>query len=555
MGELRLSWAERLRAQLPQGRTLPRESWRARHRAILILAGAHAVAVPLYGIAQGFPVGHCLLEGSGIGLLVLVAWLAGRQDRTRLASSAASVSLMTASAMTVHLSSGVTEAHFHFFVMIVVLTLYEDWAPFFVSLAYVLIHHGVGSIVDPEMLYSHGSQAQEHPLRFAVIHGGFVAAAGIAGVSTWRHNEHARERALAAEREADKLYRSVVETLNEGVALQGPDGSIRTANAAAARILGSTNERMVGKSSIRGHRDVIREDGTPWPEAEQPAQTTARTGEGLRDVVMGLRSPAGEVTWISVTTKPLQREADGWSVVTSVTDITERRRAQAELQRLADRDPLTGLLNRRRLEAELVGLLAEADRYEDTGAVVVLDLDNFKYVNDSLGHAVGDELICSTAEALRRRLRETDTLARLGGDEFAVLLPRIDEESAATVTRSLLEVVRDEAVVNTDDGPRRTTASAGIAMIEPGRVASEVMAHADMAMYRAKEQGKDGAVVFEPGADRQAQARAGLSWAERIRSALAHDGLFLEAQPIVALGEAGGAARYELLVRMRTDDG
>ena len=110
------------------------------------------------------------------------------------------------------------------------------------------------------MLYSHGP-AQEHPWRFALIHGGFVAAAGAAGVSTWRHNEHARERALAAQRQADKLYRSVVETLSEGVALQAPDGTIRTANAAAARIMGSTTARMVGKNDPGGHREVIREDG------------------------------------------------------------------------------------------------------------------------------------------------------------------------------------------------------------------------------------------------------------------------------------------------------
>ncbi len=94
MASSSLPWTERLRAQLPHGRTLPRESWEARHRAILILALFHAGAVPLYGIVQGYPVGHCLLEGSGIGLLVLVAWVALRQDRTRLASSAASVSLM-----------------------------------------------------------------------------------------------------------------------------------------------------------------------------------------------------------------------------------------------------------------------------------------------------------------------------------------------------------------------------------------------------------------------------------------------------------------------------
>lgn len=520
----------------------------------MLLAVFHAVAVPLYGIVQGYPVGHCLLEGSGIGLLVLVAWIAGSQDRTRLASSAASVSLMTASAMVVHLSGGVTEAHFHFFVMIVVLTLYEDWVPFLISLGYVIVHHLVVGALQPELLYSHGP-AQAHPWRFAAIHAGFVAAAGIAGVSTWRHNEHARERALAAEHRADELYRSVVETLSEGVALQGPDGSIRTANAAAARIMGSTPTRMVGKNDATGHREVLREDGTSWPLTEQPALVTARTGRGQRDVVMGLKAPDDEITWISVTTRPLALEPEGWSVVTSVTDITDRRRAQVELQRLADRDPLTGMFNRRRLEADLSRLLAEVARYDGAGAVVVLDLDNFKYVNDSMGHAVGDDLICSTANAIQDRLRESDTAARLGGDEFAVILPRVSAEEAQGAARSLLDVIRQKAVVQTRDGPRRTTASAGIAVMDPGQTSSEVLAHADMAMYAAKERGKDGVVVFEPGGDRQAQAAAGLSWAERIRSALEDDRLFLEAQPIVALeGEATGR-RYELLVRLRTETG
>ena len=374
-------------------------------------------------------------------------------------------------------------------------------------------------------------------------------------MSTWRHNEHARERALAAERRADELYRSVVESLTEGVALQAPDGSIRTANASAARIMGSTTTRMVGKNDAAGHREVIHEDGSPWPHAEQPALVTARTGKGQRDVVMGLKAPDGEITWISVTTRPLTREPDGWSVVSSVTDITDRRQAQVELQRLADRDPLTGMFNRRRLEVDLSRVLAETAPHDDAGAVVVLDLDNFKYVNDSMGHAVGDDLICSTAAAIQSRLRESDTAARLGGDEFAVILPRLSAEDAEHVAQSLLEVIRKKAVVQTPDGPRRTTASAGIAFMDPGLTSKEVLAHADMAMYEAKERGKDGVVVFDPGGDRQALAEAGLSWAEKIRGALEDDRLFLEAQPIVTLDGDDTQRRYELLVRMRTESG
>ncbi len=107
-------------------------------------------------------------------------------------------------------------------------------------------------------------------------------------------------------------------------------------------------------------------------------------------------------------------------------DITERKRVEAHLQHMADHDPLTGLLNRRRFEQELDRHVAHAQRYGTEGAVIVLDVDRFKQVNDAYGHSTGDRVITSVARVLRRRLRTTDTLARLGGDEFAVLLPKAD---------------------------------------------------------------------------------------------------------------------------------
>ena len=266
---------------------------------------------------------------------------------------------------------------------------------------------------------------------------------------------------------------------------------------------------------------------------------------------MGLKAPVGHVTWISVTTQPLQQEEDGWSVVTSVTDITDRRHAQVELQRLADHDSLTGLLNRRRLEADLTAL-AQAGDAKDCGAVIVLDLDNFKHVNDSLGHAVGDELICSTATAIARRLRASDTVARLGGDEFAVIAPTPGRREALA-RRSLLAVIREEVVVMTVDGPRRTTASAGIAMMEIGPHQREVLAPRRHGHVRGQGAGQGRHGGFDPGADRRAgRGRAAVGRADpfrprarRISSMRSRSWRWTRPTP----------SRYELLVRMRSDDG
>ena len=139
----------RLRHFLPQGRTLPDDVWRRRHAALLILLWAHAVGLALFGVAQGFGVGHSLLEGSVVASFAGLAMLAHR--RQRLASALVSLGLITSSAMLVHLWDGVIEAHFHFFVMMVVLSLYEDWLPFLLAAAYVVLHHGVTGVARSQL--------------------------------------------------------------------------------------------------------------------------------------------------------------------------------------------------------------------------------------------------------------------------------------------------------------------------------------------------------------------------------------------------------------------
>jgi diguanylate cyclase (GGDEF)-like protein len=229
-----------------------------------------------------------------------------------------------------------------------------------------------------------------------------------------------------------------------------------------------------------------------------------------------------------------------------------RGRYEAELKHMADHDPLTGLLNRRAYERSLEEHLARGERYGHAGAVMVLDLDSFKEVNDTLGHNAGDELIVRVAGALASRLRESDTLARLGGDEFAILTPTGECEEAESLATSLLEVVRQERAPRGPGGRERPiTASIGVAPLQGAEQlsAEEALINADLAMYDAKEAGRDCSVTYGGAGRGQAHIEARLEWAERIRAALDEDRLVLHAQPVVETA-TGITTQHELLVRM-----
>jgi diguanylate cyclase (GGDEF)-like protein len=171
-----------------------------------------------------------------------------------------------------------------------------------------------------------------------------------------------------------------------------------------------------------------------------------------------------------------------------------------ELQREASEDPLTGLKNRRRFEEELRAAMARSRRDGTTGAMLMLDIDNFKLVNDNHGHPAGDQLIVEVAELLRRRTRESDVLARLGGDEFAVVLPHCSRSEAILVAEAIAEAIRRH--VPEHDGVEPVTTSVGVAMFgeDPRVSAASIVSEADTAMYAAKDGGRDGVRVFDAAA-------------------------------------------------------
>jgi len=185
-----------------------------------------------------------------------------------------------------------------------------------------------------------------------------------------------------------------------------------------------------------------------------------------------------------------------------------RTERMQELERQASQDSLTGLANRRRFEEDLAAAMARSRRDGSRGALLMLDLDRFKQVNDSDGHPAGDKLIKEIAEVLRRRTRASDSLARLGGDEFAVILPRCSREEARLTAEAIADEVRNHRA-ESESGP--VTVSIGVTMFgdDPRTSVATVVSEADAAMYGAKDEGRDAVRIFEPTPLREDAPRQG----------------------------------------------
>jgi diguanylate cyclase (GGDEF)-like protein/PAS domain S-box-containing protein len=236
-------------------------------------------------------------------------------------------------------------------------------------------------------------------------------------------------------------------------------------------------------------------------------------------------------------------------------DIEERKRFEGELGYLADHDPLTGLLNRRAFVRELTERIAQVRRAGGGGgAVLFLDIDDFKRVNDTLGHSVGDQAVAGVARVIEQQVRETDVLARLGGDEFGVLLPFASLAEAEALATRLLGAIRELDPLVPSSG-RRLTVSIGVAdFVEPSAETSadDLLIDSDRAMYVAKQAGKDRLSVAAT-AD-QPRPRPEPTSTDQIRRALAQDTFVLHCQPIVDL-KTQAIAQWELLLRLPDDRG
>jgi diguanylate cyclase (GGDEF)-like protein/PAS domain S-box-containing protein len=259
----------------------------------------------------------------------------------------------------------------------------------------------------------------------------------------------------------------------------------------------------------------------------------------------------GHYLWMSVTVSVVRDvQGDPIHIIKQVQDISERRERARQLEYLADHDFLTGLYNRRWFERELAREVERAKRYETPGAVLVIDLDHFKDINDSLGHQAGDDLLKGVAGLLKQRVRQADVLARLGGDEFALLLPQTPATHAEVVADEIVKTLSRRMAVGAGQSVV-VTASVGVA-ISDGLTDTELLAYADLAMYEAKEAGRNRFAVYLPEKGARERVSARLVEAERIRHAVEEDNLLLCAQPVIDLN-TNEIHSYELLVRLPGD--
>ena len=362
-----------------------------------------------------------------------------------------------------------------------------------------------------------------------------------------------REQAVGAQRAAEERFRRAFEDSGVGMALVGVDGDDRflEVNDALSRLTGYPPERLLTMDL----ESLVHPDDRAAATA-----TTRRMATGKEDTAQNeqrLVDAMGRSIWVLLSTSVVHDQAGRPTHrIMQIQDLSERKRYEGQLQHLADHDPLTGLFNRRRFEEELGRELADARRHNRGGAVMALDLDHFKYINDSLGHSLGDELIARVSGLIQERVRETDVVARLGGDEFAVILLEADEQQAIEVAGQLLDTIRSGAVVTGAHGQVGSTASIGIALFA-GEIENlteeDLLAEADIAMYDAKEGGRDQSCVYST-SGREARMAARLTWVERIRQALAEDRFVLHGQVIESL-DGDTRHREELLLRMVGDDG
>jgi diguanylate cyclase len=384
---------------LPRGQSLSEDVWRVRHRTLSYLLRAHVPVILCFALVRGYNV---VSAGMYAGIIAVFALLSATDPRHRAFVSAMNaLGLVTCSAVLVDLSGGLIEMHFHFFVMVGILTLYQDWLPFLVAIGFVILHHGVLGVVDPRAVYDHAS-AIDHPFEWALIHGFFVLAASAASVVAWKLNE------------------------------------------------------------------------------EQ-----------------------------------------------------------------AFRDALTRLPNRKLFHDRVSHALARAERRPGLLAVLFIDLDGFKDVNDSLGHSAGDQLLIKVAERIRGCVRTADTAARLGGDEFAVLLEDLTgPDDAAAVAERLLEALTTPFVI----GGRDTTvaASIGIALNTRSDDTESLLRSADVAMYSVKASGRARYDFYASEMLDSVLARVELG--QQLRLALDNGEFVLHYQPILEMA-SGAVSGVEALIR------
>jgi diguanylate cyclase (GGDEF)-like protein/PAS domain S-box-containing protein len=365
--------------------------------------------------------------------------------------------------------------------------------------------------------------------------------AAVALETTRLYVQAVQGRATAEERQA--RVQAIMDNVADGILTFDNSGRIESANPAAERIFGYQATEIVGQSVALLLPDIAPSKQAVGSQSDFSA-AGAVAAPGAHREVLGSRQDGGLVP-IDLSVSELRIDGQRLSIAV-VRDVTERKAFEQQLSHMAFHDPLSELPNRALFMDRLEHVLARARRSKLSAAVIFLDLDNFKVVNDSLGHKVGDQLLVEVAQRIQSCLRPEDTAARLGGDEFTVLLEDVAELSdAIRVAERIAEHLSAPFTLNRQEV--FSSASIGIALSTPEHGGPEALVrNADVAMYQAKVNGKARYQVFEPSMNARANERLELE--TDLHRAIERGELRVYYQPIVSL-KTGRISEMEALVR------
>ncbi|MCP5247473.1 MAG: EAL domain-containing protein [Candidatus Accumulibacter sp.] len=353
---------------------------------------------------------------------------------------------------------------------------------------------------------------------------------------------------ISVERDFSK---SLLDTAQVIILTQSADGRILTLNRYGRLLSGWTEDELPGKRFF----ELVQPDGLSEMAIQQAVQEIAagdRQHVQLESILEGASGQSYEITWNH--SRLSERPDDALMILSVGIDHTERKRAESHVSYLAEHDPLTGLVNRQHFQQQLDQALASARRLAHDGALLYLDLDGFKYVNDLSGHQAGDALLRVVADEVGKVARASDLLGRLGGDELGLLLHECDRDGAVQVAEKINNVLA-EIKFPSLGANHRVSASIGIVVFSEAMMdVKQLLANADIAMYQAKSKGGAGWHLYSEGEGVQEKMQSRLYWEEMINRSLVDQGLVVHYQPILDI-RARQVSHYEALVRMRAADG
>ena len=359
--------------------------------------------------------------------------------------------------------------------------------------------------------------------------------------------DSAREHRKRLEAEEGlRLRDSALMAAANGIVITDRDGTIVWANPAFAELTGWTLEETAGKTP------QILKSGRQRPQFYKQMWETINAGLVWRGELYN-RKKDSSIYLEEMTITPVRSQgADITHFVAVKQDLSAKKRLEQEVQRLSSEDPLTGLPTRQAF-APILHAAVEGSRSGRSSALLLLDIDNFRAVNDIEGHSAGDHVIAAFADALYARMRPEDVLAHVGGSSFAVLISGVSPQLALTIAETI-RTAAEKMRFTVGQNPFVFSMSGGLCQVDGTLDADAVLALADRALYEAKELGRDRIVVSAVQDPTKPRSGASGVWGTRVKDAMREERLVLFYQPIVDL-RSGRPAHHEVLIRMRDRDG